>query len=265
MPNVTSKDGTAIAYDKVGSGPALILVDGALCYRASGPNGPLAKLLAPRFTVYTYDRRGRGDSGEAGPYSVEREVEDIDALIQEAGGQALVYGISSGAALALEAAQRGLPIRKLALYEAPFMVDDTRRPVSDDYVPRLKALIADSRRGAAVKLFMKEAVGLPGIVVALMGIMPGWSKLKGVAHTLPYDAAILGDTVSCKPLPKDRWAKATVPTLVVGGGKSPQWIRNANIELARVLPNARHRTLEGQTHIVKPAALAPVLEEFFGD
>ncbi len=263
MPKVQSKDGTTIAYDKLGSGPSLILVDGALCYRASGPNQPLAELLASQFTVYTYDRRGRGESTNELPYAVQREVEDIEALMHEAGGSAHLYGISSGAALALEAAQAGLPVRKLALYEAPFMVDDTRRPVPADYLDRLNAMLAENRRGAAVKHFMKNAVGLPGIIVALFGFMPGWSKLKGVAHTLPYDAQILGDTVFCKPLPKDRWAAVKISTLVIGGSKSQKWIRNANVELAKILPNARHQTLEGQTHIVKPGALAPVLEEFF--
>src|SRR5271165_875630 len=152
MNKVTSKDGTPIAFDKIGQGPALILVDGALCYRASGPNGPLAAMLAPHFTVYTYDRRGRGDSGNTLPYAVEREVEDIDALIQEAGGSAFVYGISSGAALALEAANRGLAVKKLALYEAPFVVDSSRSPLPDDLVAQANRLIAANRRGDAVKL-----------------------------------------------------------------------------------------------------------------
>jgi pimeloyl-ACP methyl ester carboxylesterase len=264
MLRVTSKDGTTIAYDRLGSGPPLILVDGALCYRAMGPNPPLAKLLADRFTVYTYDRRGRGESSNGAVYAVQREVEDIEALIGEAGGSAHLYGISSGAVLALEASQAGLPVRKLALYEAPFMVDDTRKPVPADYLGRLNRMLAEDQRGAAVKHFMKNAVGLPGWLVALFGLMPGWSKTKAAAHTLPYDAMILGDTVSCKPLPMGRWAAVKAATLVISGGKSPQWIRNANAELAAVLPNARHSTLVGQTHMVKPAVLAPMLEEFFG-
>jgi pimeloyl-ACP methyl ester carboxylesterase len=146
MQTVLSKDGAAIAFDKSGKGPPLILVDGALCYRASGPMGPLAALLAPHFTVFTYDRRGRGDSGDSAPYAVEREVDDIDALIQEAGGSAFVYGISSGAALTLEAANRGCGIWKLALYEAPFIADDSRPPIPDDYMARLNGLLASDRR-----------------------------------------------------------------------------------------------------------------------
>ncbi len=261
MQTVLSKDGAAIAFDKSGKGPPLILVDGALCYRASGPMGPLAALLAPHFTVFTYDRRGRGDSGDSAPYAVEREVEDIDALIQEAGGSAFVYGISSGAALALEAANRGLAIRKLALYEAPFIVDDSRPPIPDDYLARLNGLIASDRRGDAVRLFMK-LVGVPAIFVAIMRFMPAWRKLKAVAHTLPYDITVVQDNQRGKPLPAKRWASVT-PTLVVDGGKSPAWMRHGMQALADVLPNARRRTLEGQTHMVDPKVLAPALVEFF--
>jgi pimeloyl-ACP methyl ester carboxylesterase len=260
---VVSRDGTSIAYDRVGDGPALILVDGALCYRASGPNGPLAGLLAKNFTVYTYDRRGRGDSGDTAPYAVDREIEDLDALIADAGGSAYVYGISSGAALALEAAQRGSAVTKLAVYEAPFVVDGTRRPIPPDYGTRLDALLAAGRRGDAVRHFMRVGVGLPAFVVAMMRFMPAWSTLAAVAHTLPYDTAFTADHQRGEPLPKDRWNAVTVPTLVIGGGRSPAWMRNAMTSLAGVLPNARHRTLDGQTHLVKPAALAPVLVEFF--
>lgn len=190
--NVVSSDGTIIAFDRSGEGPPIILVDGELCYRASGPNGPLAELLAPHFTVFTYDRRGRGDSGDTPPYAVDREVEDLEALINEAGGSAYVYGISSGAALALEAANRGLAIKKLALYEAPFVVDDSRPPVPEDYLPQVDKLIAADRRGDAVKLFMRKGVRVPAVFVTMMQFMPAWSKLKGVAHTLPYDAEIMG-------------------------------------------------------------------------
>jgi pimeloyl-ACP methyl ester carboxylesterase len=263
MDKVTSRDGTTIAFDRSGDGAPLILVDGALCYRASGPNGPLAERLAPHFTVYTYDRRGRGDSGETAPYAVEREVEDIEALIDHAGGAAFVYGISSGAALALEAAGRGLPIEKLALYEAPFVVDDSRPPVPSGYPGQLAELIASDRRGEAVRLFMTEGARIPAVFAAMMRFMPAWPKLKAVAHTLPYDTAVMGEGQSGKPLPARRWDAVKAPTLVIGGGKSPAWMRHGVAELAGVLPNARHRTLDGQTHLVKPKALAPVLVEFF--
>lgn len=264
MSIVVSRDGTTIAFDRTGDGPPVILVDGALCYRGSGPSGPLAEQLAPHFTVFTYDRRGRGESGDTAPYSVGREVEDLAALMEAAGGSAYVYGISSGAALALDAANRGLAINKLALYEAPFVVDDTAPARPDGYMDRMDALIAADRRGEAVKLFMKT-VGVPAIFIAAMRFMPAWSKLKGVAHTLPYDFRVLGDTGSGKPLPADRWASATVATLVMDGGKSPVSMRNAMRALANVLPNAHYRTLRGQTHLLKPKALAPVLVEFFAD
>lgn len=262
MKTVRSKDGTLIAFDRLGDGPPIILVDCALCYRASGPMGPLAALLAPHFSVFTYDRRGRGDSGDRAPYALDREVEDIDALITEAGGSALVYGISSGAALALEAASRGLAIRKLALYEAPFIVDDSRPPIPNDFLARLKALTASDRRGDAVRLFLK-LVGVPAIFVALMRFMPVWSKLAAVAPTLVYDITILEDNQRGKPLSATRWATVTVPTLVVVGGKSPAWMRHGMHALADVLPNATRHTLDGQTHMVKPKPLAPVLIEFF--
>jgi pimeloyl-ACP methyl ester carboxylesterase len=263
MKMATSRDGTHIAYDELGEGPPLVLVGGAFNTRTFGPNGGLAPLLAERFTVINYDRRGRGDSTDSAPYSVEREIEDIEALIAEAGGSAHVFGISSGAALALEAANRGLAIEKLALYEAPFIVDDSRAPVPDDYLQRMEGLVASDRRGDAIRLFMRQGVGLPAVFVAMMRVMPAWSKLKTVAPTVVYDAAIVDDYQKGRPLPSDRWTSVTMPTLVAVGGKSPDWMRNAMRSLADVLPNARHNTLKGQTHIVKPQALAPVLIEFF--
>lgn len=261
MYTVTSNDGTRIAYDKTGSGPAVILVDGALCYRASGPAKPLEKLLVDTFTVYTYDRRGRGDSTDTQPYSVEREIEDIEALIKEAGGSAFVYGISSGAALAVEAANRGVGVTKLATYEAPYIVSDDAPEEPADYLERLNANVAAGRNGAAVKQFMK-LVGAPGFAVVMMQVLPVWKKLKAVAPTLPYDHAILEPCRHRQPLPVDRWTSVTMPTLVMDGGKSPAWMRQSQQSLAEVLPNAQHRTLEGQTHLLKPAAVAPVLKEF---
>ena len=188
MEKVFSKDGTPIAFDRVGSGPAFILVDGALCYRGSGPMAPLAAPLAPHFTVFTYDRRGRGDSGDKAPYAVEREVEDIDALIKVAGGSALVCGVSSGAALALEAANRGSGSSESWPSTRRRSSSTTlARPVPEDIVPQLQRLVDADRRSDAVRLFMK-IVGVPAVFIALMRFMPAWSKLKGVAHTLPYDS-----------------------------------------------------------------------------
>jgi pimeloyl-ACP methyl ester carboxylesterase len=263
MKTATSRDGTRIAYDELGAGPPLILVGGALNTRSFGPNGSLAPVLAERFTVIHYDRRGRGDSGDTPPWAVEREIEDLDALIEAAGSSAYVYGISSGAGLALEAASRGLAIEKLAMYEAPFIVDDSRPPLADDYLARLQGLVEADRRGDALRLFMREGVRLSRVFVALMRLMPAWSQLEAVAHTLPYDAAIVFDYQKGRPLPAEHWSSATMPTLVAVGGKSPDSMRNAMQALADVLPNAKHRTLEGQTHIVKAEALAPVLIKFF--
>ena len=262
MAQVTSKDGTSIAYEKTGSGPALLLVDGALCHRKFGPTPKLAPQLAKDFTVFAYDRRGRGESTDTKPYAVEREVEDIEALINATGGSAYLCGISSGAALALEAANRGLPIKKVAAFEAPFIVDDTRTPIPADFLEQLNKMLAEDRRGDAVRHFMK-LVGVPSIFVQLMRFMPAWSKLRAAAHTLPYDITIVKDYQQGKPLPKDKWATVSVPTIIFGGGKSPAWMQNAMKELAQVVPNAEHKTLPGQTHMVKPNVLAPALIEFF--
>jgi pimeloyl-ACP methyl ester carboxylesterase len=262
MSEVRSKDGTRIGYDQTGDGPPVILVDGALCSRAMGPMEALAARLADRFTVIRYDRRVRGESGDILPYAVEREIEDLAALIDVAGGWAYVCGVSSGAALVLEAANRALPIRKVVLYEAPFIVDDTRPPLLDDYRDALTSLIAAGRRGDAVALFMR-AVQVPAPFVMLMRFMPVFGKLKAVAHTLPYDFAIVADNQRGQPLAADRWASATLPILVGAGGKSPAWMRNAQQALASVLPNAELRTLPGQTHMISDKALAPLLIEFF--
>jgi pimeloyl-ACP methyl ester carboxylesterase len=256
-----SKDGTPIAFTRIGDGPPVILIDGALCYRDMGESGKLAELLAPYFTVFAYDRRGRGSSGDTSPYAVEREIEDIAALLSEAGGAAFLWGASSGAVLALEATNRLRGIKKLALYEAPFIVDDVRSTTERDW-PRIAEAVAANRRSEAVKLFLK-LVGVPAFLIAVMPLMPMWSKLKAVAHTLPYDGAIVGDNQRGKPLPTEHWASVTVPALVMDGGESPAWMRHGNRSLANVLPNGRYLTLEGQTHMLKPKAHAPVLVEFF--
>jgi pimeloyl-ACP methyl ester carboxylesterase len=263
VSTTVSSDGTKIAYERSGEGPALILVDGALCYRAFGPSKALAKELEQYFTVYRYDRRARGESGDTKPYAVEREVEDIDALVKEAGGSAYAFGLSSGAALALEAASRLGSITKLAMYEAPYLVDDSREPIPADLAQRFEQMVAAGKRGATVRLFMKT-VGTPAIFVAIMPLMvPVWSKLKGVAHTLAYDIRTLGGHTSGKPLSADQWTSATQPTLVMDGGKSPASMRNAQRAVADVLSNAQYRTLAGQTHMVKAPVIAPVVTEFF--
>jgi pimeloyl-ACP methyl ester carboxylesterase len=263
MGTVTSKDGTTIAFERVGEGPALIVVGGALSTGAAA--APLATLMAAHHEVITYDRRGRGASTDTNPYAVEREVEDLDALVAEVGGSALVLGHSSGAALALEAAADGVGIERLALYEPPFIVDDTRPALLTDYVQHLDELVATDRPGDAVEYFMTVGVGLPAAVVIQMRQDASWAYLEAVAHTIPYDTRIVNDHMGGKPLPTDRWTMVTMPTLVMDGGDSDPWIRHSTQELADVLPNARHQTLDGQTHQVAPEVLAPVLESFFAD
>jgi len=260
---VRSADGTTIAFECSGEGPALLLVDGALCYRESGPSRPLAARLTDRFTVYTYDRRGRGDSGDTASSSLQHEVEDIAALLAEAGGSACVYGVSSGAALVMHAAAAGLPVERIALYEAPFAVGADLRRARAQYVQQMRDALAADEPGDAVRLFLRH-VGVPSFVVSLMRFMPAWSKLVGTAHTLPYDAAALCDTDAEPPLTPGRWAGVRAPALVLAGGKSPEWMLAAVRATAAALPDAQLATLDGQTHMVKPAVLAPALAEFFG-
>ncbi len=262
MNTVRSADGTTIAFTRAGQGPALILVDGALCSRSFGPMPKLAARLTPYFTVYTYDRRGRGASGDTAPYAPDREVEDIEALATLAGDTVFVHGTSSGAALALDAAKRIPAIAKLAVYEPPFIVDDTRPAMPDDYLPRLSRLVAEGRRGDAVKMFMRF-VGTPAIFTTVMPFTPVWPKLKAVAPTLPYDISIVHDHQRGIPLTSQEWAAVKMPALVAAGGKSPAWMTNATRALADVLPDASYRTLPGQNHMVKAQVIAPVLTEFF--
>ena len=263
MSTMHSADGTPIAFDRSGQGPAVILVGGALQHRAIDPRtAQLAGLLTEHVTVFHYDRRGRGDSGDTAPYAVEREVDDLDALIAEAGGSACVFGNSSGGNLALAAAARGLAIAKLALWEPNFLVDDSRPPLPQDYVARLTALVSAGRRGDAVEYFMTQAVGLPAELVAPMRHAPFWPAFEAVAHTLAYDGTVVGASMAGEPLPTERWAAVTVPTLVLDGGETP-WLSAGAAALADALPAARRRTLTGQPHDVAPAVLAPALVGFF--
>ncbi|MET0425797.1 MAG: alpha/beta hydrolase [Actinoplanes sp.] len=262
MPTVTSADGTLIAYETQGSGPALILVDGALCYRDFGPARSLAKAFADTCTVYLYDRRGRGESGNTLPWSADREIDDLAALLTAAGGQAYLLGCSSGAVLAADAAGRLPGFTRVALYEPPFIVDDTHPPRPATFTADTEALIARNDRSGAVKKFMK-LVGAPSIMVTVMSLTPPWRKLKAVAHTLPYDLHVLGDTGRGAPLNPDRWAGLTAPALVMDGGKSPTYMHHGARALSEALPKAEYRTLPGQTHMVKPEPLAQAAKSFF--
>lgn len=254
--NVTSGDGTAIAYRRSGDGPPVVLVGGA--FSTAETAAPLARLLSPRFGVLTYDRRGRGGSGDTAPYAVEREIEDLGALLAEAGGSASVYGTSSGAALVLEAAAAGLPITQLALYEPPYSTAPADGTEGGRHTERLAALLALERRGDAVELFL-SVVGLPADVVARVRASAAWPDLTAMAHTLAYDNAVLG----LGPVPVERLAAVAARVMVIDGGASPLFLRNAARAVAAALPRGRHRTLTGQTHEVAPQVLAPMLEDFF--
>lgn len=258
---VISKDGTRIAYDKIGQGPAVILVAGALCSRTfwSGPG--LARLLARNFTVYNYDRRGRGDSGDTLPYALEREIEDIEALQKEANGPVYLYGHSSGAALALEAALRlGNKVKKLAMYEAPYNDDAEAQRAWKAYIKQLTEALAANRRGAAVALFM-ELTGTPADQIEAMRHAPIWSMFEAIAPTLAYDhSTIMGKDAS---VPTERATLITIPTLVMNGGASYPFMDVTAQTLGKAIPNAQVRILEGQTHDVDLDVLAPALMEFF--
>lgn len=264
MQSVKSKDGTLIAYDRSGEGPAVILVDGALQYRAFDQGmAKLGELLASHFSAIHYDRRGRGDSGDTLPYSLEREIEDIEALIDAEGGKASVYGISSGACLALEAAlQLGNKVKKLALYEAPYSLEGWTENIANwhEYTKDLKQLLSEDRKADAVGRFMK-LVGATDEAIAGIRQVPDWLKWEAVATTLVYDAAAMGqDGVA----PLARASQLKVPTLVMAGGAS-EWpiMRDTAEALAKAIPNSTHRVLDGQTHEVSGEVLAPVLIEFF--
>jgi pimeloyl-ACP methyl ester carboxylesterase len=261
METVRSKDGTTIAYDRRGDGPPVIIVGGALSDRRAAAG--LGEALGQRMTVVAVDRRGRGDSGDTQPYAVEREIEDLAALIDAAGGSSCVLGHSSGAVLSLRAAEAGLPIRRLAVYEPPFIVDDSRPPLPDDYLTHIDELIAAGRGGEAVEYFMATGPRIPASAIEGAKQSPAWAGMTAIAHTLSYDNRIMGDTMSGDPGPLRQWSSLATPTLVLDGGDSPASMQNAAAALAAVLPNATTETLEGQTHGAAPQVLAPVLLEFF--
>lgn len=264
--NAMSKDGTRIAYEQTGTGPAVILVSAALTDRGGARR--LAGYLAEHFTVINYDRRGRGRSTDTQPYAVEREVEDIEGLIDASGGSACVFGSSSGSVLALDAASKlGSKIKRVFVYEPPFIVDDSRPPMPDGLMNEVTELVSASRRNDAVKLFFAKGMGIPDRAVDLMRLfMPGWSKMAGMAHTLRYDLTILAGTQTGKPLPAGRWTADTAPTLVVVGSRSEAFFHHGAQAVAGILPNAKYSSLEGRDHsavLLAPKALAALAERFF--
>ena len=264
MQTVTSKDGSRIAYDRHGSGPQVILVGGALSYRKYKKMEELAKLLAEHCTVINYDRRGRGDSTEVKPFALGREIEDIAALIEAEGGSASLWGWSSGGALALRAANAGVVVERVSVYEVPFMVTPEAKRPTRDYGERLDELVGAGDRSGAVKHFMRNSIGIPAPFVALMRLLPMWKGIEATALTLPYDWAALGKhTMYGAPLNAEEWASVKVSTLVAYGAKSPAVLQDGSRALAEVLPNAELRELKGVSHNLKMNVLAPVLAEFF--
>lgn len=258
MPFVTSKDGTRIAYETLGQGPPLVLVWGALGARDSPFTRAMREELAKSFTVFDYDRRGRGESGDTAPFSVQKEVDDLRAVCEAAGGNPYVWATSSGAALALEAAAAGVPMRALAAHEPPYMVGEHAAKFDRGYERKVTKLVAEGKRSEAVSLFMRT-VGVPAPMVWVMRLMPIWNKAVAVAHTLPYDAAAMSDFTP----PEKRLREIRAPTVVLFGTSTPASLKAGAKEVARLVPGARLVELPKQNHGVKPAALRPALVEAF--
>ncbi|MBV9049717.1 MAG: alpha/beta hydrolase [Solirubrobacterales bacterium] len=266
MYTETSADGTRIAYDRYGEGPVVILVSGAMGYRKFKKFEQIAAALSDHCTVINYDRRGRGDSGAAGPVSVQHEVDDIAALIDAAGGRASLWGWSSGGAVALRAAAADIGVEKLVVYETPFKTDPEAKYPADDYGARLEQIVAEGNPMRAAKHFMRNGIGLPTPLVATMTLMPMFKKFAANGLTLTFDHAALGDhNLHGRPLQPEEWAAVSCPTLVAYGSKTYPVLKHASKALADVLPNATLLELAGQNHNVSPTAIVPVLAEFVAE
>lgn len=259
---VTSADGTKIAADTIGAGPPLVLVGGAFSFRRWRGFIELASILSGSFTVYSYDRRGRGDSAAGPDTTVELEIDDLAAVVNHSGGAAHIFGMSSGGVLSLRAIAAGVPARTVTVYQPPFVVSASGKTPPIDFGNRLADLIAQGRRGAAVHYFMTRGMGVPAPVVVMMRLAPVWKDLKALAHTLPADHAILGDTLAGRPLASQPWSDITTPTLVLDGSKSPKTVALAADELASRLPAGARSTLAGQGHNVSMAALGHAIRDF---
>jgi pimeloyl-ACP methyl ester carboxylesterase len=258
MPHVQSQDGTRIAYDTFGRGPTLIYINGALSHRKFAPIKTNAETFAAHFTVYCYDRRGRGDSSDTPPYAVAREIEDIAALINISGGPVYLYGHSSGATLALEAAlSLGNRVSKLALYEPPYSEDEAAQSEALEFTAQLKQLLADNQRGSALELWL-QGTGMPQEIVTEMRASPEWSTLESLAPTLVYDATL---TASLPPVA--RLGKLSTPTLIMVGEQSFSFMANVAQTLCAAIPLARYHLLSGQGHTASPETVTPLLVEFF--
>jgi pimeloyl-ACP methyl ester carboxylesterase len=263
---VKSKDGTLIAYEQTGAGPVVILVSAALAERDGARR--LARQLAPSFTVINYDRRGRGKSPNTEPYAVEREIEDLEALINSAAQPVFLFGSSSGAVLALDGGSRfGERVKKLFLYEPPFIVDAGHAPIPDSLQNEIRDAVAENERDKAVGLFFHK--GSPAVGITFMRLfMPAWRDMAAIAHTAPYDLKILAGTQSGKPLPSDRWSRAIAPAMVAVGAKSEPFFHNGAKALAGILPAVEYRPLDGLDHsavLMAPQALAAAICHYFAD
>jgi pimeloyl-ACP methyl ester carboxylesterase len=264
MAAVTSADGTRIAYDSVGDGPPLILVAGATQYRAIDQTTPeLQRRLAEGgLRVVNYDRRGRGESGDTATYAPEREFEDRGALVAELGGETAVYGMSSGAILAVEAAARGLAMSKLVMYEPPCLLDREGPEPIGDYIETLDRFVEAGRPGEAMAYFLQRVAEMPPEAIDQFRASPAWPAFEAVGHTIAYDGRIMDPFSKGEPIPPGRWDTAAQPTLVIAGGDSPAWMQGAAAKVAEALPMGEVRTLPGQTHEFDPAVLAPAMLEF---
>jgi pimeloyl-ACP methyl ester carboxylesterase len=257
---VSSADGTEIAVEVSGTGRPTVLIGGALNDRTSMTG--LAQVLSPYCQVITYDRRGRGDSGDmSAGYQVEREMEDLRAVIGHVGGSAALFGHSSGAALALEAAVRGLPVERIAAYEAPYIPEGSRPRPAEDVAGRLLSMVRAGDRDGATVLFQTEVIGLPAEMVAGMRHSDMWGYLTGLADSLPYDYALFQPGL---PVPAGRLAEIRVPVLAIAGSNTFPWIFEAAEQVARAIPAGRFLSLDGQDHGVlqRPEALLACLKEF---
>jgi pimeloyl-ACP methyl ester carboxylesterase len=263
----TSRDGTTIAFDWFGDGPPVILVGGATQHRlVDQTTDRLARTLADRgHTVVHYDRRGRGQSGDTLPYATEREVEDLDALVGEVGGEAGVFAMSSGAAIALEAAAAGVRLSRVVLYEPPFILPGTGPSSPDRYVERIEELCAEGRRADALAVFMVGTVGMTPDDFDDFRELPVFGAFEAIAHTLAYDGRFMELVTAGGRLPAERWASISAPVLVIDGGASPDFMGTAAQNVVDAVPHARRLTLDGQTHSYEVDVLAPVLADWFGE
>lgn len=262
---VVSKDGTPIAYEQSGRGPAVVLVSAALADRMG--TRKLAAALSAHCTVLNYDRRGRGASGDTVPYAPEREVEDLAALLEAAGGHAALFGSSSGAVLALDAAARlGTKVDRVFLYEPPVIVDGSHAPMDPGLAAEIHALVEAGRRDDAVERFFAKGMGLPAPAARMMRwFMPGWSSMNRIAQTAPYDLAVLAGTQTGQPLPADRWAGVKAPVLVEVGSRSEPFFHSGAKALAALVPGTKYKALEGRDHsavLMAGEALAAEVVQF---